>query len=559
MLKTADSRERWLFWLIAGLVLGAGFGLRDPWPADEPRFALVARQMVESGQWLFPMRGDELYPDKPPLFMWLQALCLSITGELRVAFLLPSLLASLGTLWLVRDLGRRLWSPQAGAYAAWALLFAVQFTFQARRAQIDPLLVFWVTLSMYGLLRHLLRGPDGPMWALGWFAAGLGVVTKGVGVIALLVLLPAAYASWRAWPGVTSPARRFWIGPLMLLAPIAAWLLPMLWTVQASDDPSLRAYADNILLRQTAQRYVDPWHHHQPPWYFAQVMALQWLPAVLALPWAVPAWRAALRARDARVLLPLAWVALVVLFFSLSAGKRDVYILPALPMLCLLLGPWLAGVVERRAARWTALAFTALLAIALTAAGAAALLGEPGLERALERARGLAGGADALGAVLLAIGLVGFAVIAWCRVRGAIAALVATLVALWIGVGLVATPLLNDASSSRALMQRAGALIGPEAELGLVAWKEQNLLMADRPAATFGFLREPAAQMGEARSWQARRPAQRWLLVEDDALDACVDRARAVHVGTANRREWWLVPAQAQCTHAGRAEEAQPR
>ncbi|HEY5613539.1 MAG TPA: dolichyl-phosphate-mannose--protein mannosyltransferase, partial [Lysobacter sp.] len=73
MLKTPESRERWLFWIVAVLVLGVGVGLRDPWPADEPRFALVARQMVESGQWLFPMRGDELYPDKPPLFMWIQA------------------------------------------------------------------------------------------------------------------------------------------------------------------------------------------------------------------------------------------------------------------------------------------------------------------------------------------------------------------------------------------------------------------------------------------------------------------------------------------------------
>ena len=56
----------WLL-LIALVVLGAGLGLRDPWPADEPRFALIAREMVESGQWLFPMRGGELYPDKPPL------------------------------------------------------------------------------------------------------------------------------------------------------------------------------------------------------------------------------------------------------------------------------------------------------------------------------------------------------------------------------------------------------------------------------------------------------------------------------------------------------------
>lgn len=547
MFATPESRERALFWLTALLVLGAGFGLRDPWPADEPRFALVARQMVESGQWLFPMRGDELYPDKPPLFMWLQAIAYALTRELRIAFLLPSLLASLGTLALVRDLGRRLWSREAGAHAAWALLFAVQFTFQARRAQIDPLLVFWVTLSMYAFLRHLLRGPDGWMWMLGWFAAGLGVISKGVGVIALLVLLPAAYAYWRRWPGVVSPGRRFWLGPLALLVPVVAWLAPMLWTVHASGDPALQAYADDILLRQTAKRYAEPWHHHQPFWYYGEVVLTQWLPVALALPWAIRPWREALRGRDARVLLPLGWVVLVVLFFSLSAGKREVYILPALPMLCLVLGPWLPRIVERRGARRIAFAFAALLAGVLAIAGAWTLLGTPAFEAGLAESRGLHGGADALGALGLAIGGTGLAALLWWRVRGAVPALLVSLAALWVGFGLVGAPMLNDASSARGLMARVGMRIGPDAELGLVAWKEQNLLMADRPAATFGFLRPPEQQLRAGLAWQAQAPRRRWLLVEATALDACIDRTRAERIGVANRREWWLMPAAAAC------------
>ena len=49
-----------LFLVMAFIVLAAGIGLRDPWPSDEPRFALAAKQMVESGDWLFPHRGREL-------------------------------------------------------------------------------------------------------------------------------------------------------------------------------------------------------------------------------------------------------------------------------------------------------------------------------------------------------------------------------------------------------------------------------------------------------------------------------------------------------------------
>lgn len=546
--KLRVEREPWLFWIVALLVLGVGIGLRDPWPADEPRFMLVARQMVDSGQWLFPMRGNELYPDKPPLFMWIQATFYALTGQMRIAFLLPSLLAALGTLALVRDLGRRLWNAEAGAHAAWALLFALQFTFQAKRAQIDPLVTLWITLSVYGLLRHLLRGPDWRMWTLAWFAAGLGVISKGVGVIALLVLLPAAWAQWRGWPGLTRMRigeATFWLGPLALLLPLAAWLLPMLLAVRASADPALHAYADNILLQQTAGRYAHPTHHYQPPWYFPVVMLTQWLPVMLALPWALPRWRDALRARDARVLLPLAWVALVVLFFSLSAGKREVYILPALPMLCLVLGPWLPQIVACAWPRRLAFGFAAVLAIGSLVAGLMVVLGHPGFERTLSEMRGIADGGDAIGAMLVAIGAFGVAALLWWRVRGGVPALLATLAGLWVGYSLIGYPLLNDASSARGLMLRTGQRIGPDAELGLVAWKEQNLLMADRPAKTFGFLRTPAQQLRAARAWQARAPATRWLQVEHEALDACVDLARAQDLGMSNRRQWWLLPAAA--------------
>lgn len=538
-------RETLFFWIAALTLLGTGLGLRDPWPADEPRFALVARQMVESGQWLFPMRGDELYPDKPPLFMWLQALCLGLTGNLRLSFLLPPLLASLGTLALVRDLGRRLWHPAAGAYTAWGLLFAFQFTFQAKRAQIDPLLVFWVTLSVYGLLRHCLTTPDTRWWALGWLAAGLGVISKGVGVIALLVLLPFAFARLRGWPGVNRVSAGQWcLGVACLLLPILAWLLPMLLTVQASGDAQLQRYADNILLKQTAKRYANPWNHYQPWWYFIKVMATQWLPVVAAVPFVVPAWRRALQQRDARVLLPLAWVLLVVLFFSLSRGKREVYILPALPMLCLALGPWLGEVLQRvrvqQGAFWAGLGF----ALVLLALGLMAALGTPGFETRLAALRGLPDG-NALGWMLAGIGAVGLVAALWLGRRRGVAALYAVIAALWLGYATAGYVLLNDASSARGLMQAVGRELGREGELALAAWKEQNLLMADRPARTFGFYRDYALQLRDARQWQQAAPARRWILFENVVLDECFDRSRIKDMGVYNRRQWWLADGAA--------------
>lgn len=551
MPKTAASRDTWLFWIIALLVLGAGLGLRDPWPADEPRFALVARHMVESGDWLFPHRGHELYSDKPPLFMWLQAIAYSVFGNWRIAFLLPSLLAALGTLWCVVDLGTRFWTRRVGLHAGYALLFALQFTWQAKKAQIDPLVVFWITLGNYGLLRHVLqvarsRGPDWPMWMLGWAAASLGIITKGVGIIVLLMLVPAGIASLRGWDvRVHARSAKFWLGPLAFVLAACVWLVPMLIAALGSPGPEYRAYVDDILVRQTAKRYGSSWDHGQPVWYFLEVMATMWLPTVLALPWAIPAWRRRLRRRDPRYLLPLAWWVLVLLFFSIPGGKRDMYILPALPMMALALGPLLPGLLRKAGARRTVSAFTWVFAGAMLVAGLAMWFGDPGFERRFVAERGIEDEALALAACIAAVGGFGIACLLWMGRRRPVAAMLATLTAMWVVFGLAIAPLLNDSSSARGLMTEVGRRIGPDAELGLVAWREQNLLMADRPVAEFGFKVLFDEQMQRGLAWQRQSPGTRWLLVQDVALAPCIDATRTQHLGNANRRGWTLVPGTA--------------
>lgn len=542
---TRTQRDTWLFWLFALLILATGLGLRDPWPADEPRFALVARHMVESGNWLFPMRGSELYSDKPPLFMWMQASVLWLTGNLRIAFLLPSLLAALGTLWCVTDLGARLWTRRVGLYAGWATLLAIQFTWQAKKAQIDPMVVFWITLSCYALLRHVLQGPNWRLWALGWAAAGLGTITKGVGVIALLILIPAAVASLRGWAGVRIHARdaRFWLGPLAFAAACGVWLVPMLVAALGNGSGDYRAYVDDILLRQTVTRYANSWHHGQPWWYFIEVALTAWLPTVLALPWALPAWKRRLRLRDARFLIPLGWVLLVFVFFSIPSGKRDMYILPALPMLALALAPLLPGILRRPNAQRLLLGFVLVFSLAALGAGLAMLLGEPSFERRFMDGRD-AHVAQGLAWMFCAIGGVGLSAMLWFGRRRAHAATITLLTTLWVLYSLVGAPLLNDGSSSRGLMRDVGAAIGPRAELGLVGWREQQLLMADRQAADFGFKRDAGLQFADAVRWQRVRPQARWLLVEEgDGLPSCVDKALAREMATTNGRRWWLLGA----------------
>ena len=534
--------------LVALVVLGIGIGLRDPWPSDEPRFALVAKHMVESGDWLFTHRGSELYSDKPPAFMQMQAAAYTLTGHWRIAFLLPSLLAALGTLFLIHDIGRRLWNPRVGLWAAVALLATFQFAYQSKRAQIDPLVTFFITAANYGLLRHFLLGPDWRAWWFGCFAAGLGVITKGVGVLALLMVIPYVFARRGGWRHITMTDASAWRwagGALAFLAAIGLWLVPMLASVLAGGTPEQHAYMNDILFRQTAGRYAGSWSHEQPAWYFAEVIAFAWLPLSLALVPAIPRWRDALKARDARFLLPLAWVVLVLVFFSISRGKRDVYILPALPWVALMLAPFLDGIVARPWFRRCVLVFVVVLSAVFAGVGIAAWLGHVPRADALVQTRGFGDSGRQLWAMFATIGAIGLVAALVFRVRRALHALAATLAALWLAWGLWAYPLLNEANSSRGIMRQAGAVAGTDAEIALVAWKEQNLLFADRPVVDFGFRTAWHEQLAAAIRWQEAAPDRRWVFAQRPALEACVDIDAATLLGNANRRSWVMFRSDA--------------
>ncbi len=549
LVLTSARIELFALLLFALVLLGTGLGLRDPWPSDEPRFVLAARSMIEHGQWLFPHRGHELYPDKPPLFMWLEALFFLLTRSWRVAFLLPSLLAGLACVAAVYDLGRRLWNHRSGLLGAAAMLFTVHFAYQFRNAQIDPLLVAFVTLANYGLLRNLLLGPAWRWMAAGCLFAGLGVITKGVGFLALLMLLPYALARRQGWRHLARPqGTARWAASLALfLLPILGWLLPMAWTALHEGDAAHLAYLRNILFGQTVERYAAPSGHLQPPWYFLGIIATDWLPLSLALPWALPAWWRRLKRRDARFLLPLGWVLWVLVFFSLSPGKRDVYILPALPMTALALAPLLPGLLRRAGPLRALFGLTLGLSLLL---GALALLGRGAHPpRALAR---LTEGLDPhLWTLLLAMAALGLVLAGIFRVRRAAAGWALFLTGVFVLYGLVGYPMLNRERSALGVMQRARALAGPGVSLGLVAWKEQNLLMAKGPVTEFGFLRPWPQQFAAGAKWLRADPAGRRLFVQEPAMGDCVRRDRAVFVGRANRRDWWLVPAAALVSGCG--------
>jgi len=532
------------FWWLALVALGLlalGLGLRDPWPADEPRFALNALEMLKTGQFWLPHRGGELYPDKPPISMWATAVSIAITGSVRLGFLLPSLIAALGTLALVTDLTNRLYGRRIALLSGAALLSTVQFALQAKTAQIDMLVTLWITLGAYGLMRHALLGPARGWWYLGCASMGLGIITKGVGFLPLLMVPAWALLAWR---GQATPLRlkELGLGLAMILGVAALWVVPMALITTFGDEPGMTAYRDNILFKQTGKRLATAWHHVKPwHYYIVSVLPWAWLPLVLGLPWVVPSWWHRIRRMDARVLLPLSGTLLVVVFFSLSPGKRGVYMLPTSPLLVLAMAPLLPGLLCKRGLHWLATGLLALLGGIFLIAG---LLGAFGLPALTE----LAAKYDVMPWtwwILLGVSAAGLLI--WLRPRRGMLGLAAWLAVFWALWSTFGYQQLDQTRSPRDMMQRVVQITGPSAWLAQPDFDEEFLLQAQQPSVHFGFHTDQDAQFLKAFDWLAQAPDERWMLVPQRKEDqiACADLNQARDLGLQNNEHWWLIPGPA--------------
>jgi 4-amino-4-deoxy-L-arabinose transferase-like glycosyltransferase len=480
--------------LLSLLLIGAGLGVRAPFNVDEERFLGVALEMLQSGSWLIPHRAAEIYPDKPPVFMWMVAFFTWLTHSPKVALYIPGLMSGAVSTAVLYDLGRRLWNRRVGRIAALLFLATYQTFSILQTGQIDSLLALWIAIALYGLVRHLLLGP-----AWGWFylacaSMALGVITKGVGFVPALMLIPYAYAVRKKWSGVVAMpgnAGKWWLGLLVMLAVIGVWLTPLLVAVFHSGSVEEVAYANNILFRQTAKRYADAWEHREAFYYFVvDVIPKYWLPMFLALPWLVPAWRRQLIKHDGRYLVLLGWVVLVLVFFSLSTGKRKIYIYPALPGLVLAAAPLVPWLLKR----WFA-----------------------------KRQRGLK--------IFYGTAVVWFS--------------------LWFINGFV-SPLVDGKNPHITLMDKA-AEVTHGADLVLVQWREGHWLFARQPIVHFGFDHSTVEDAAE----YLRDHPQAFALVPDSELKKCFDPAKSTPLTETSRADWAIVGPDAdngQCHLATKPE-----
>ena len=315
--------------LFSALLWGGEYIRRDLWEPDEARFALVAREMRE-GHWIVPFRQGEFYSHKPPLMFWLiNVSSLFAGGQIgNLASRLPSFLGAVMALWAVSRIAMQWFSARVGWLTVLLLPSSFLFWNKGGFGQIDMLLCGLQMMALYCLFSA--RGPHAARIIFcAYVFMGLGILAKGpVGLIVPLgVYITATLASGS---GMVRSRWHFVWGPLVALAFPAVWLLAAWW----SGAPD--GFFDELLFKQNVGRLSGEFGGHVKPfYYFFYYFPLDFLPWTLALPLSWLALRRAPESTAGRKAL-LGWMLFVVLFFTLSASKRNLYILLAYPAAAML-------------------------------------------------------------------------------------------------------------------------------------------------------------------------------------------------------------------------------
>ncbi|MDX1997507.1 MAG: glycosyltransferase family 39 protein [Thermoanaerobaculia bacterium] len=499
-------RDLLLLALAAALLVLPGIGSRDLWNPDEPRYAEVAREMLESGQWFVPHLNGEIYSHKPPLLMWLMAASSFVTGGMNeVAARLPSALALIAATLATYLLGLSLLGSRRGALVAAAILATSgRLLWQARVGQIDMLLLALVAFAVWFWVRGFQEGRPG-FYRLFFLFAGFATLAKGpVGLLpplfSILVFL------WLTGRKSEIRAMRIPTGLLLWALPVLLWLVPA--GFQGGTE-----YLHDIVFRQNVTRYADPWHHFQPFYYYLGTVPGDFFPWSLLLPGAILLGRKHLTglARQGW-LFGLVWAAVTIVFFSLSPAKRTVYPLSMFPGLALAVAAVIDHLASQaRRTKWLTVPFAAVGAIGLLAVAALPRVAEKQAEVLAILGDGFLGLVRVL-PVLLAVA--GIAAAVWSH-RGrplhAALTMAAGLALMGLWAFTVVVPRFNVLKTARPLAAELVARMAPGEAYTIYPRFDAPFVFYSRRWA------EVVAGEEELQAF-ARRPGRVWVLAERDDL-----------------------------------------
>lgn len=340
-------RRPWWLLVLTLFTFFCLLGSRSLNEPDEGRYAEIAREIMETGDWIVPHFWYAPHLDKPPLTYWAVAVSMSLFGQNEWAVRLPLALAGLSGVAASYLFGRALGGRQAGLWSAIILQSSLLYFAMARMLTTDMLLTQFIAWTVYFFWRSW-RGLDDAVvatpnhskrflvWHLaGWAAMACGFLTKGpvafvVPVVCLTTLLIYRRRDSRR-------RNKMFIGSLaglaLFLVLVAPWFYAVVHLVPGAWDYMVYGQAVGHALGTTIK------NRYGSPFYFFGVLGFGLLPWtwLLGWLWRRPHWRALNSHQKEMWLLLCVWTLFTFAVFSLTRAKLAPYILPIFPALSVLI------------------------------------------------------------------------------------------------------------------------------------------------------------------------------------------------------------------------------
>lgn len=183
--------------VLLGLVLFLpGLGSVHLFDWDEINFAESAREMLVTGDYLNVQINFESFWEKPPLFIWMQALSMKMFGVGEFAARFPNAVCGIITMLLLFRIGKQLRNERFGVL--WLLVYVASFTpfFYFKSGIIDPWFNLFIFLGTYFFIRFTSpnKSQNGYLSvACSGLFLGLAVLTKGPVGFLIFLLTFACY------------------------------------------------------------------------------------------------------------------------------------------------------------------------------------------------------------------------------------------------------------------------------------------------------------------------------------------------------------------------------
>ena len=307
---------------------------RESLENNECYVSVTAREMLQNGNWIMPTFNGRTRLAKTPLSYWLVANVARFTGRVdEFATRLPSAAFAVFSVCAILYFVRQWLSLRVAIVCAGVWLTSLCYIRYSHTARADMSVTFFITLcflSFYSAITACSRKSQIIYMLVFWVSFGLGNLAKGPMPVPFIVIGLFLYITIsRRW-GQASKMLPI-LGPLIFLAIVLPWPLAVAHKVNWDITIWKREFIDRFTGEQMS--LPKPFYFYLPQIFIFILPWAAFVPMAIAAP-----WNRCLG--EKKPIMQYLWVVFIsgFVFLTLSAGKRQNYLVPLMPIMAIMTG-----------------------------------------------------------------------------------------------------------------------------------------------------------------------------------------------------------------------------